>query len=297
MIGVLLANTSHASYISGNFGFRLSFFGISLLSTIFIYFVQIFPEEKHLPRTINILFIGLLVIIGSLSISTNLIADEITYLNGAIVDKRYGPLYPFFSLLLLSSLALSIFFSAFKYKSLENAIKKQQAKYFLTGIFLSFMFTISTNLISPLFKLGSYKIPQYGPFGFIFFIVFSAFAILKYRLFDIKVIMTEILVVIMGMVLLFFPFLMPTNTHRVLAVIVFLAFCLIGYLLVRANLKEVKNSELLENKVKERTAELSKAYEELKIRQEEIERWYSLTIGRELRMAELKQKIKEIEKK
>ncbi|MFA5248925.1 MAG: hypothetical protein WC397_00125 [Candidatus Paceibacterota bacterium] len=109
--------------------------------------------------------------------------------------------------------------------------------------------------------------------------------------------MTEILVVIMGMVLLFFPFLMPTNTHRVLAVIVFLAFCLIGYLLVRANLKEVKNSELLENKVKERTAELSKAYEELKIRQEEIERWYSLTIGRELRMAELKQKIKEIEKK
>jgi len=49
--------------------------------------------------------------------------------------------------------------------------------------------------------------------------------------------------------------------------------------------------------VKERTAELSKAYEELKIRQEEIERWYSLTIGRELRMAELKQKIKEIEKK
>jgi len=41
----------------------------------------------------------------------------------------------------------------------------------------------------------------------------------------------------------------------------------------------------------------SLAYEELENRKEELERFYKLTIGRELRMAELKDQIKKLEEK
>jgi hypothetical protein len=55
-------------------------------------------------------------------------------------------------------------------------------------------------------------------------------------------------------------------------------------------MKEVRAKETFEGLVKQRTQELSE-------RNKELEKFYKLTIGRELRMAELKEKIKEIENK
>jgi hypothetical protein len=49
--------------------------------------------------------------------------------------------------------------------------------------------------------------------------------------------------------------------------------------------------------VKERTKELAQANKGLLERQAEVEKWYKLTIGREMRMAELKDKIKDLENK
>ena len=42
---------------------------------------------------------------------------------------------------------------------------------------------------------------------------------------------------------------------------------------------------------------LQSAYDKLKEKTEEMEKWYKLTVGREVRMAELKQKVKELEQK
>ena len=61
-------------------------------------------------------------------------------------------------------------------------------------------------------------------------------------------------------------------------------------------MREIRQKEILEEKVKERTKELQAAYEDIKKRKEDLEKFYKLTVGRELRMIELKQKIKELEK-
>jgi hypothetical protein len=42
---------------------------------------------------------------------------------------------------------------------------------------------------------------------------------------------------------------------------------------------------------------LQGAYDNIKSQKNELERWYNLTIGRELKMAELKDKIKYLEQK
>jgi Ca2+/Na+ antiporter len=134
--------------------------------------------------------------------------------------------------------------------------------------------------------------------------IFTAYAILKHHLFEIRVILTEILVGVMGLILSCVPFLMADKNLKILMSLVFLFYCLIGYLLIKSTLKEVNAKETLEQKVQERTRELQKSKDDLeqskKVAEErarELEKWYNLTIGRELRMAELKEKIKEIETK
>lgn len=121
-------------------------------------------------------------------------------------------------------------------------------------------------------------------------IIILAFAISKYHLFETKSLLTELLVAAMGIVLFVLPFFMPTTLLKIIAAGIFTVYCVVGFLLIKSTKKEVKAKEISEELVKQRTKELAE-------RNEELEKWYKLTIGREVRMAELKEKIKEMEEK
>ena len=96
-------------------------------------------------------------------------------------------------------------------------------------------------------------LPPYGNFlVFLYPLIFS-FAILRYHLFEIRVILTELLVVAMGVILLVLPFLMPGITLRVLTIAIFILFGIFSYLLIRSTYQEIRRRE-----------ELQKAYAELK---------------------------------
>ena len=67
---------------------------------------------------------------------------------------------------------------------------------------------------------------------------------------------------------------------------------------VKARTKELEElTQALDQRVKGRTQELERSKEELQERVNELEKFHKLTIGRELKMAELKEKIKELEEK
>jgi hypothetical protein len=284
------------SVISGQAGGRLSFTGASFLIATILYFIQIFPRENYFPKSLNVLLIGSLILIGILSIPTGLIVSSIKYSQGVIVEKNYGPLYPAYAFLVFISLVFGIAFSITKYRKVEGIVKKQ-AQYVLLGLFVSFILVFTTNVLFPLFKIGSFYVSQYGPSCLIFFFIFSVLAVTRYHLFDIKLILTELLVFIIATVSLFEALLFQTTWARLLGLSVFILFGYLGYLLIKSTKKEINSKEDLEKKVQERTKELGKANQDLKERQAEVEKWYSLTIGRELRMVELKEKIKEMENK
>ncbi|MFA5746529.1 MAG: histidine kinase N-terminal 7TM domain-containing protein [Candidatus Paceibacterota bacterium] len=201
----------------------------------------------------------------------------------------YGWAYYLF-LVWFAALAAYNFYFLFSEAKKEKSdpVRKQQLNFVFWGILITF-FSGSIN-----FLVDSITIPLYYNLLVPFYLVFVGYAIIRNQLFDIKVIATEILVGAMGFILLVFPFLMPNNSLRISAAIVFAVFCLIGYLLVKTTMEEVNAKESLELKVKERTKELAQANKGLLERQAEVEKWYKLTIGRELRMAELKDKIKEL---
>jgi len=173
----------------------------------------------------------------------------------------------------------------FKSSASENKDQVQQIKYFLISFAIllsgSYAFLAAYNInLNP---LGAYILELIS-------ILVLGFAITKYHLFETKVILTELLVAAMAIVLFILPFFMPSASFKIIAVIVFLLYCFIGYLLIKSTMKEVRAKETFEGLVKQRTQELSE-------RNKELEKFYKLTIGRELRMAELKEKIKEIENK
>lgn len=70
----------------------------------------------------------------------------------------------------------------------EKGIKKYQIKYVLLGLLLSSFLAITTNLIIPSLFEAPTKVSRIGLFGIIFFTFFTAYAITKYRLMDIRLV-------------------------------------------------------------------------------------------------------------
>ena len=150
----------------------------------------------------------------------------------------------------------------------RRRVKKQQIKYFLLGTGIGFLGG-STNY----FLWYGVSILPYGNILVVLGVLLVALAILKYHLFEIRIILTELLVGAMAIILVVLPFLMPTFSLRILVAFIFFIFCVIGYLLVKATHKEIERREkieklsqelnklnqTLEQKVKQRTKELEKA--------------------------------------
>ncbi len=198
----------------------------------------------------------------------------------------------------------AIFLLAKGYRQSRNQdILKKQIGYVLIGITLNGLFIITASLVLPLFGFYALSSVLDSPSS-LFLVGFSTIAITRYRLFEIKVLLTEILVVLMGLLLLILPFVMETIEMIIFTTGLFLAFCFCGYLLIRGAIKESQQKEILEQKVKERTQELEAAKNlaeqktaEAIARKDELERFYRLTVGRELKMIDLKKRIKELETK
>jgi two-component system sensor histidine kinase ResE len=93
-----------------------------------------------------------------------------------------------------------------------------------------------------------------------FLVAFTSLAILRYHLFEVRVIMTEILVVVMGLILLALTLFMETTRLKVLTILAFILFCVFGYLLIKTTHTEIRRREEMERLTKR----LRKAYKNIK---------------------------------
>jgi len=118
---------------------------------------------------------------------------------------------------------------------------------------------------------------------------------------DIRLISTELFAGLIILVILMYTVFSPSLGEFLIRGTFLLFVTISGILLVRGNLREFKQREqmtvILEQRVKERTKELEEAKKAAEKGKEELEKFYKLTIGRELKMTELKKKIEELEKK
>lgn len=260
-------------------------YGIGVMEpTLGVFWIMVLCK-KSLTKKKIFAFLAPALFFLYVSVADGLIVKETKKIfAGGSFEGEVGPLMPLYSAYLIFTTAVMIYVLGSSYLK-ESGDAKKQIFYPLLGV----------GIWSTITTLGSFVLPNFGITNFanldsvtvIIFLALTALGIARSSLFGIKVILTEMLVGIMGTILLVIPFFMPDISLKILMGLIFVFFSFTGYLLIQYTRKEEKMREILEQKMDKKT-------EELNLSKEELEKFYKLTIGRELRMAELKEEIKKL---
>jgi len=223
---------------------RVNLANVCLLIFSLAYFVTIFPKviwKFNKVTTSFIVFATLLI--TYLTVFTNKIIDHAfmeqygsNFTNGPLfyVFAIYGTILAFYSIVLLI-----VKFIRFK------GTEKDQIKYVLYGMSSFLLFNMLFNLFIPMIT-GSFQFARFGTYSTIIFVGYLAYAILRAHLFNMKVILTEIAIVIINVILATQIFSSATIIEGLLRTI-FLLIVLYGSIILLRSVKhEIKQKEELQ---------------------------------------------------
>lgn len=153
-----------------------------------------------------------------------------------------------------------------KYRKVRG-LERTQILYVLLGLSMSALPAVVLNLFFQ--GILPVEIVRAGLYGAIFVIGFTAYAITKHHLFDIKVIATELFTLAIWILLLVRALLSETISDTVINICLLVAVVIFGILLIRSVMGEVRQRE----KMEQMTIELERAYsieKEAKVKIQEL---------------------------
>lgn len=177
---------------------RLDLAAICVMVLSLSYFVSVFPQVIY---KINWLVKSVAVLLTSLMVFTILFTNK-------IVEKAFwdqygsnftqGNLFYIFAAFATLFALYSVIILIIKYVRYRNE-QKIQVKFMLYGIALLTVFNLTFNLFIPIFT-KNFEFGRFGSYSSVFFVGFTAYAILKAKLFDLRVILTEVAIVIINVI-------------------------------------------------------------------------------------------------
>lgn len=175
---------------------KLSFAAGALIAPALVYFAYVFVGKKQsfVFKIIALILIPIFFVVATL---TPYVVNKV---ERAVLgyEATYGLLWYFYAIYFILYILTSFVVIIFKYKN-AAAILQLKIKYLLIGLILSALIAVAANLIIPFFIsiniLQNNSVFQFffhfGHLATIFFIGFTAYAILRYRLMDIKVVIRK----------------------------------------------------------------------------------------------------------
>ncbi|MBD3208413.1 MAG: hypothetical protein GF370_03090 [Candidatus Nealsonbacteria bacterium] len=246
------------TYEMALFWTRISVVGPVLSGPLLFYFSEIFKEKEGRINNLQ-KFLILASIIFFMILSPTPFNVEKIEIKEWGTDFTPGPLYGalLIHVVFFFGLAFRNFFQA--YKETGEKIKKDQITYLSAGFVSGVMIAILTNIILPTLNLA--ELSKYGPsIASVFFISFSSIAILKHRLLNIKIILTELLVYILVATLLIRTLLSSDTNELIFNIVVLITTTIIGSYLIKSINMEIKRREEKE----EMARKLRQAYTQLR---------------------------------
>lgn len=235
------------------------FFAIWYAYFIFQLF-YVFPDDvKKMTKGYTFILLPIVAIVSAMTL-TKLVFISIESVNlkggasGVVFDWGIGLFGILVGFLLIYGVGIFI-------RKIVRAPKEERIKYYyiLAGLFTTFILHVVFNFILPIF----FDTPKFIPYGALFvfpFIFFTFYAIIKHNLLSIKVIATEIFILLFSLVSFVEVIIAKNTTEIIFRAGIFIAILAIGILVIRSVRHEVEQKE----KLQKLSEDLEKANEELK---------------------------------
>ena len=223
---------------------RLNLTVVCLLVLALSFFVTVFPRELFkVPKAIYALIVGIsLILIITILCSGQVVEHAFMETYGSNFEQGNSFwLFAVFVTVFALYPAIILILKFIKFQGEE----KTQIKYIFYGIGLLTVFNLAFNLFIPMIT-KSFAYGRFGTYSSILLVGFTAYAILKAHLFNLKVILTETAVVIINVVSVVQIFTSRSVTEGLLRT-VFAIFIFYGsYILVQSVKREIEQKERIE---------------------------------------------------
>lgn len=159
-----------------------------LLIWLYIFGFEIGRKFQN-PKVINFILwtIGIPLIL--ISVLTSLNISSVDYKGDSLI-LGYGDLY-FVGVAYFISLFIAIALLINRKLKAAKGIYKLQLRFFTVGFILTVVISLGTNLVMP-FISNDANSSRIGPFGIVFFLASTAYAILRHRMFDIRTVLGKV---------------------------------------------------------------------------------------------------------
>ncbi len=224
---------------------RLLYTSASLIPFFFLFFSFSFPKkEKKVKMPNKILLASLSLLIFLASIIPGVLIEGVNPVefgeNKIIFNSfSYAVYIIYFSIYFI--LAYSTLFK--KYFS-SKGILREQIGYIMFGTLATVSIGTVTNLLMPFF--GLFYLNWLGQISVVFMVISVAYAISKYQLFDVKIILTEALIFSVGVILVMRLFFVKSTSDFIIDVVTIVLVLILGYFLIKSVKNEVKRRERTE---------------------------------------------------
>src|SRR3989344_5384000 len=225
-----------------------AFFAIWYTFSLFNLFFVFPSEHVRLPRFVKFGLVPIAILASILSL-TPFVFQEVTSFTseGRISGVTQGPGIAVFGGVIIFLVITGFIILVRRLSSSpQDTLMRQNLILLLIGGIITFVLHIIFNLVLP----GAFNNPRFVPLGGVFifpFILFTSYAILRNKLFNIKVAGTAILVFALAIVTFSEVILAGQNISLLLfRGIVFTLVLLFGILLIRGVLREVEQREYIQ---------------------------------------------------
>ena len=190
ILSLFATQVTFGKAISSPAWMRVACASVALAVISFLWFAEVFPDKKTIVLKKGLVVFTFLGLIFALLSFSPIMVTQFRYVEkGKYYQPVFGPLYFLFTFYLLSCFGYAFFILGKKWRK-AHGLGRLQIQYLFLGLLLFCVSAINTNAIFPAL-FNNYQFGIYGPYFIFFFVGFTAHAIIRYRLMNIKAVVSR----------------------------------------------------------------------------------------------------------
>lgn len=222
---------------------RLTLFFATYHALFFFLFVYTFLSDQPFPKRLVFSAVAFQTAVAILTLSPLVFYNPHLDPNGKMVPDT-GPAIALFGSFVAFCVGAGFYIIVRKFFR-ATGLQRIQWKYLAWGLFLTFALVLAFSFLNPIL-FNNITTVRFGHIYTLPFVVFTAYAMVKHKLLNIKTIAAELAAILLNFVLLIQLVNSNSVSQYLVNAVVFAGTLILGVLLVRGVMKEIKQREELQ---------------------------------------------------